>query len=34
MKQNEDEIKNLREQLNTERSAKVSLERENQKLQI
>lgn len=34
MRQNEDEIKNLREQLNTERSAKVNLERENQKLQI
>ncbi len=34
MKQNEDEIKNLREQLNTERSVKMNLERENQKLQI
>ena len=29
MKQNEDEIKNLREQVNTQRSAKVNLEREN-----
>ncbi len=34
MKQNEDEIKNLREQVNTQRSAKVNLERENQKLMV
>ena len=34
MKQNEDEVKNLREQVNTQRSAKVNLERENQKLMV